>query len=121
MKKILILEKKNLFFISEIPDVLNYTKFYSYNEGVLGFIKNNNTTEDYTPVHLSNVSNVSHMTELIFKNNKIFGKIKILVTPEGIALRELINHFDINFHLNYIKLESKLISVDIILTRHNFV
>jgi hypothetical protein len=112
MKRILILEKKNLFFISEIPDVLNYTKFYSYNEGVLGFIKNNNTIEDYTPVHLSDIS---HMTELIFKNNKIFGKIKILETSDGIALRELINHFDFNFHLNYIKLESKLISVDIII------
>jgi hypothetical protein len=114
MKRILILEKKNLFFISEVPDVLDFEEFRSNSKKILGVIIYNNTFENDNDKIIS-LNKVSHMTDLIFKNNKIFGKIKILVTPEGITLRELINHFDFNFHLNYIKLESKLISVDIII------
>jgi hypothetical protein len=103
MKKILILEKKNLFFISETPDVLDFEEFQSNNKEILGVIRYNNT-----------ITKVSHMTDLIFKNNKIFGEIKILETPEGIFLKNFINHnFDFNFHLNYIKEVSRIISVDI--------
>jgi len=113
MKKILILEKKNLFFISETPDVLDFEEFQSNNKEILGVIRYNNTIENDNDKIVS-LTKVSHITDLIFKNKKIFGKIKILETPEGICLKNFINHnFDFNFHLNYIKEVSRIISVDI--------
>jgi hypothetical protein len=113
MKRILILEKKNLFFISEFPDVLDFEEFHSESKKILGVIRYNNIIENDNDKIIS-LTKVSHMTDLIFKNNKIFGEIKILETPEGIFLKNFINHnFDFNFHLNYIKEVSRIVSVDI--------
>lgn len=112
MKRNLILEKKNLFFICEVPNLKDYNSF-SKSLGFEKFGILRDKTECFENSTIS-MSDVSHLTSGFIRNGKIFTKLKILDTHQGKHLKMLLKHnINFNFFMNYNKKDSIFYSIDI--------
>jgi hypothetical protein len=114
MKRNLILEKKNVFFICEAPNLKDYIFFsQSVEFRKIGIMRDK--TERFENSTIS-TSRASHLTSGFIRNGKIFAKLNILDTPDGRHLKILLkNNIDFNFFINYNKKDSILYSIDIII------
>jgi hypothetical protein len=113
MKRNLILEKKNVFFICEVPNLKDYNFFSKSVEfSKIGIIRDK--TEWFENSTIS-MLRASHLTSGFIRNGKIFAKLNILDTPDGKHLKIFLKHnIDFNFFINYNKKDSILHSIDII-------
>lgn len=112
MKRNLILEKKNVFFIGEVPKLKDYDFFSkSLEYRKVGIVRDKTERFENNTIILSKAS---HLTSKFIRNGKIFAKLKILDTHQGKHLKMLLKHnINFNFFMNYNKKDSIFYSIDI--------